>query len=96
MKKGGERELSEEKKKKKKVIHVDELVVKADKVVFVDKEGNERDFDRRPPNYPRDPWGFFFPRREVQEDDQNVEGDTNSTGDQEESNQEERRGWRWI
>lgn len=89
MKKGGNKKVSEEKKKRKKVIHVDELIVKADKVVFV----NDRDAERRP----RDPWGVFFPRREERAA-QNVEEETENTENQEEESSQEdrRRGWNWI
>ena len=80
--------MSENQKKKKRVIHVDELVVKADKVIFV----NDRDADKRP----RDPWGALFPRRE----EQNVqsEKENNETENQQEETHQEghRRGWRWI
>ena len=44
IKKGGKQTLSEGKNKKKKVIHVDELVVKADKVIFV----NDKRFRETP------------------------------------------------
>lgn len=86
--------MSENKNKKKKVIHVDELVVKADKVIFE----NDRHFDRRP----RDPWGGLFPRRVEQDVQRSEEEEENETENQQEEANEEanheghRRGWRWI
>lgn len=78
--------MSEEKKKKKRIIHVDELVVKADKVIFV----NEGDSPRRP----RDPWGAFFPRREERAA-QTTEDETENQHE-EPREEERRRGWSWI
>lgn len=80
--------MSEGKNKKKKVIHVDELVVKADKVIFV----NDRDSERRPP---RDPWGGLFPRR-AERDAQSAENEQEDNQQEEPGQEEQRRGWRWI
>ncbi|MFA8439901.1 hypothetical protein [Pueribacillus sp. YX66] len=93
--------MSEEKKKrkKKKTIYVNELVVKADKVVFVDKDGKQKD-DRReePSHFVRDPWGFLFPRHEQQIEPQHVEEamEESKKEHKEEPDEEQQRGWRWV
>lgn len=100
--------MSEEKKKrkKKKTIHVDELVVKADKVVFVDKDGKEKEDHRKddhreePLHYVRDPWGFLFPRREQQIEPQNVEEAKEEAKEEHKEEaageEQQQRGWRWV
>lgn len=102
--------MSEKKKKRKKTIHVDELVVKADKVVFVDKDGKEKSNERQPYQespepFVRDPWGFLFPRRveeasaETSEDkkkQEKVPVSEQAEDKKNEGNEEQFRGWRWI
>lgn len=93
-----------EKKKRKKTIYVDELVVKADKVVFVDHEGKEkhdwRGNLRERPHDMRDPWGFLFPPRRQEKDEQDHEeksAEGRAEEKTEENEQEEHpRGWRWV
>ena len=90
--------MSENKRKKPKEIHVDKLIIKADKVILHDED------DHQPRPRPRDPWGFFFPHFDDERREKDVDRDKDrkehrkDDEKKEEMKDEERRprGWSWI
>lgn len=102
MKIGGDERMSDKKKRRAKEIHVDKLIVKANKVIFVDENGNKKEPRNEEAPVTRDPWGFFFPPMGGPEQTEGAEEREKHTGEEnpatENENQEENQpgGWRWI
>lgn len=85
-----------EKKRKPKEIHVDKLIIKADKVV-IENEGRPDDRPYRE-EVDRDPWGFPFRpmmQREEErgEEEQSEEKENNEGGERDRDRDDRRRPW---
>lgn len=82
--------MSKNEKKKRAHVHVDQLIVKADKVTIVEHEEKKKEAGTEE-RYVRDPWGFF-PRQRTEE----VEERTEEKANEKSGEEEEKRGWSWI